>query len=317
MASARCGPSIREFLEYYVLVLLGAKTRTMRELVEEIKARSAENRSFRSSGVLDVGIRQMEKVLYRLADRGWVRLRSPSGQWGITGAGRHARREIEQKSAHASDSKQPAASKLIACLKDVPRGSYVLDVGTGEGFLARKLARRGFRVLGIDSGAFDYSKDSVEKARQGVDSDNGRLEFRRADVTELPRARRGFDYIVSSQAVHCMKDQPKCLEAIYHLLKPGGRFLAVDFLVGREGFFAHGFHCLLAISREEWAELLPAIGFDDIHMYKVKNYLVVDARRPSSGRHASATALAAAQTRAQGANDERRRICDAALRVSV
>jgi ubiquinone/menaquinone biosynthesis C-methylase UbiE len=292
MTRARPGPSIREFLEYYVLVLLGTKRRTMRELVEEIKARSAENRPIRSSGVLHLGIKQMESALYRLADQGWVRVRLPGGQWGITGAGRRARREMEQKSPDASDSKQAATWKLIARLEHVPRGSYVLDVGTGEGFLARKLARRGFRVLGIDSGAFDYSKDSIEKARRGVGSDNGRLEFRRADVTELPRPRRGFDYLVSSQAVHCMKDQPKCLEAIYHLLKPGGRFLALDFLVGREGFFAHGFHCFLAISREEWAELLPAIGFDDIHMYKVKNYLVVDARRPRPGRHVAATASA-------------------------
>jgi len=294
MSRVRSGASIREFLEYYVLVLLGAKTRTMRKLVEEIKARSAENRSFRSSGVLHVGIRQTERVLYRLADQGWVRLRLPSGQWGITGAGRHARREMEQKSPHASDSKQPAASKLIALLKDGPRGSYVLDVGTGEGFLARKLARHGFRVLGIDSGAFDYSKDSIEKARENAGRRGGRLEFCTADVTELARPGRGFDYVVASQSIHCMKDQPKCLEAIYYLLKRGGRFLALDFLVGREGFLAHGFHCFLAISREEWAELLPAVGFDDIHMCKVKNYLVVDARRPSSGRHASATAPAAA-----------------------
>ena len=294
MASVRCGPSIREFLEYYVLVLLGARRRTLRELVDEIESRSAENRPFRSSGVLHVGIRQMESVVYRLADHGWVRLRSPGGRWSITAAGRRVRREMEQESPDASDSKQPATWRLIGRLKHAPRGSYVLDVGTGEGFLARKLARRGFRVLGIDSGAFDYSKDSVERARQGVGSDSGRLEFRRADVTELPRPRGGFDYVVSSQAVHCMKDQPKCLEAIYHLLKPGGRFLALDFLVGREGFFAHGFHCFLAIPREEWAELLPAIGFDDIHMYKVKNYVVVDARRPGSGRHAGATAPAAA-----------------------
>jgi ubiquinone/menaquinone biosynthesis C-methylase UbiE len=294
MASVRCGPSIREFLEYYVLVLLDGKRRTTRELVGEIESRSAENRPYRSSGALHIGIRQMESVLYRLADQGWVRVRLPGGQWGITGAGRRARREIEQESPDASDSKQAATWKLIARLKHVPRRSYVLDVGTGEGFLARKLARRGFRVLGIDSGAFDYSKDSIEKARKGVGSDNGRLEFRRADVTELPRPRGGFDYVVSSQAVHCMEDQPKCLEAIYHLLKPGGRFLAVDFLVGREGFFAHGFHCFLAISREEWADLLPAVGFDDIRMHKVKNYLVVEARRPSSAGDARATASAAA-----------------------
>jgi ubiquinone/menaquinone biosynthesis C-methylase UbiE len=317
MASARCGPSIREFLTYYVLVLLAAKRRTMPELVEEIDARSAENRAYRRNGALQVGTREMEGTIYTLADRGWVRLRPRGASWDITSAGRRARREMEQTFRGGSDSKRQAASKLIALLKEAPRGSYVLDVGTGEGFLARRLARRGFRVLGIDSGAFDYSKDSIEKARLGMGSGNGRLELRRADVTELPRPRRGFDYIVSSQAVHCMKNQRKCLEAIHRLLKPGGRFLSLDFLVGLEGFFAHDFHCFLAMSREEWGEILPAIGFDDIHMYKVRNYLVVDARRPRSGGQIGAIACAAAQTRPQGANDERRRVCDAALRVSV
>ncbi len=294
MASARCGPSIREFLTYYVLVLLAAKRRTMPELVEEIDARSAENRAYRRNGALRVGTREMEGAIYSLADRGWVRLRPRGASWDITSAGRRARREIEQTFRGSSDSKQEAASKLIARLKEAPRGSYVLDVGTGEGFLARKLARRGFRVLGIDSGAFDYSKDSIERAREGMGSDNGRLELRRADVTELPCPHRGFDYIVSSQAVHCMKNQRKCLKAIHRLLKPGGRFLSLDFLVGLEGFLAHGFHCFLAMSREEWAQILPAIGFDDIHMYKVRNYLVVDARRPRSGGQTGAIASAAA-----------------------
>ncbi|MBE9566247.1 MAG: class I SAM-dependent methyltransferase, partial [Proteobacteria bacterium] len=112
---------------------------------------------------------------------------------------------MKQKFRGGSGSKQRAASKLIARLKEAPRGSKVLDVGTGEGFLARRLAKRGFRVLGIDSGAFEYSEDSIEKARQGVGSDNGRLEFRKAEVTRLRRPPGGYDFVVASQAVHCMK----------------------------------------------------------------------------------------------------------------
>jgi len=136
-------------------------------------------------------------------------------------------------------------------------------------------------VLGIDSGAFDYSKTSIEQARRKIGSHAGRIEFRKADVRQLARPDRGFDYIVASQAVHCMKNQPKCLEAICRFLKPGGRFLSLDFLVGTEGFLAHGFHCFLALSRREWAQLLTAVGFDDIQMYKVKDYLVVEARKSS------------------------------------
>ena len=251
----------------------------MPELLEEIKARSAENRSFRRNGALRVNSREMEETVYSLADHGWVRLRPPGAKWGITSAGRCARREMEQMSRGTPDSKGRAALKLIARLKEAPKGSYVLDVGTGEGFLARRLADRGFRVLGIDSGVFGYSKDSIEKARQGVGADHARLEFRRADVTKVRRPRRGFDYVVSSQAVHCMKDQRECLKAVHRLLKPGGRFLSLDFLVGLEGFLAHGFHCFLAIPREEWVRILPAIGFDDIHTQKVRDHLIVDARK--------------------------------------
>jgi ubiquinone/menaquinone biosynthesis C-methylase UbiE len=315
MTRARCGPSIREFLTYYVLVLLAAKRRTIRELVEEIQARSAGNRSFRRNGALRVNSREMERTVYSLADRGWVRLRPAGASWGITSAGRRARREMERASGGTSDSKERAASKLLARLKEVPRGSYVLDVGTGEGFLARRLAKRGFRVLGIDSGAFDYSKDSIEKARQGVGPDNGRLEFRRADVTKLARPGRGFDYVVSSQAVHCMKNQRKCLGAIQRLLNPGGRFLSLDFLVGLEGFLAHGFHCFLAISREEWSQMLPAIGFDNIHTQKVRDYLIVDARKAHGHPEPSYAPAKDAETAGGGERDQRRRNENAALRV--
>jgi ubiquinone/menaquinone biosynthesis C-methylase UbiE len=258
----------------------------MAELVEEIKARSAENRSFRRNGALRVNSREMEGTVYSLADRGWVRLRPLGASWSITRAGRRARREMKQRSHGGTHSKERAASKLIARLKDAPRDSHVLDVGTGEGFLARRLAKRGFRVLGIDSGVFDYSKDSVENARRSVGSHSGRLKFLKADVTRLRRPSGGFDFVVTSQAVHCMKHQHKCLRAIHRLLKPGGRFLSLDFLVGLEGFLAHGFHCFLAISREEWAQILPAIGFDDIHTQKVRDYLIVEARKPEAGsRH--------------------------------
>ena len=315
MTSARYGPGLRDFLTYYILVLLAAKRRTIRELVEEIEARSAENRPFRSTGVLHVRSTEMERVLYSLGAQGWVRLRSRSGEWEITRAGRRARREIEQRRRDGADSKRRAASKLISRLGQAPSGSYVLDVGTGDGFLARRLAKRGFRVLGIDSAAFDYSKHSIEKARQGVGSDNGRLEFRTADVAKLPRPPRGFDYVVSSQAVHCMKNQPRCLRAIHRLLKPGGRFLSLDFLVGLEGFLAHGFHCFLAVSREAWEQILPSIGFDDVHTQKVKDYLIVDARKAHGRPEQSYAPAKDAETAGGRKRDQRRRSENAALRV--
>jgi ubiquinone/menaquinone biosynthesis C-methylase UbiE len=177
------------------------------------------------------------------------------------------------------------------------------------------LAKRAFHVLGIDSGAFDYSKDSIEKARENMGSEKGRLEFRTADVTELARPGRGFHYVVSSQAVHCMKNQRKCLGAIHRLLKPGARFLSLDFLVGMEGFLAHGFHCFLAVSREEWEQILPAIGFDDIETQKVRDYLIVDARKAHGHPEQSYAPAKDAETAGGRKRDQRRRSENAALRV--
>ncbi|MCK4375234.1 MAG: hypothetical protein KAX19_07895, partial [Candidatus Brocadiae bacterium] len=71
----------------------------------------------------------------------------------------------------------------------------------------------------------------------------------------------------------------QCLEAIHRLLKPGGTFLCMDFLVGLEGFLHHGWHSILAISREEWRQLLPQCGFDEVSCRKAGDYLVVRARK--------------------------------------
>jgi len=277
MRRSRSGPSIREFLHYYILVLLSEKPRTKRGLVREIKERSAGNRSYRSTGVLWPAATDVDVVLSSLLERGFIKLDSPGGKWAITWHGRRARRRIERESHSESDTKERAAEKMLSLLEGVPANSHVLDVGTGQGFLAFKLAQQGFRILGIDSACFDYSKDSIQKAQEQATAQGGNVEFRHADIGELAEPDNSFDYVVSSQAVHCMRNQAECLEAIHRLLKPAGRFLCIDFLVGLQGFLSHGFHCFLAISREEWVELLLEHGFGNVRMYELDDYLLIES----------------------------------------
>jgi 2-polyprenyl-3-methyl-5-hydroxy-6-metoxy-1,4-benzoquinol methylase len=237
----------------------------------------------------------MDNVLSNLQQTGLIELDSANSKWAITWHGRRMRRRIERESQSESDGKERAAEKLIellesappgtyvldvgTVLESAPPGTYVLDVGTGGGFLALKLAERGFRVLGIDSGSFDYSKDSIQEAQQQAASQGGNVEFRQADIRELAEPDSSFDYVVSSQAVHCMENQRECLQAIHRLLKPGGRFLCIDCLVGLRGFLSHGFHGFLAISREEWVELLVEVGFGNIRMYELDDYLLVECEK--------------------------------------
>ena len=46
------------------------------------------------------------------------------------------------------------------------------------------------------------------------------------------------------------------------VLPPRDAYDTLDLRVGLEGFLEHGWHALLAVSEEEWKELLPAAGFE-------------------------------------------------------
>ncbi len=278
MRRTRSGPSIREFLHYYVLVLLAEASRTQPQLIQEIRRRSQANRSYRPGGVLWVPTAEMDRVLAQLADQGLIKLAS-RGKWTITWHGRRARRRLERHNQPEAGAKERAADKLLALLEQGTYSSYVLDVGTGQGYLAFKLARAGFRVLGIDSGSLDYSKDSIAKAQEQARSEAAEVEFCQADIRDFDRPDASFDYIVSSQAIHCMQQQPECLKGIHRLLRAGGRFFCIDYLVGLKGFLAHGFHCFLAISREEWTEMLLERGFGNIRMYELDDFLLIEAQK--------------------------------------
>jgi len=274
----RGGPSVRDFLRYYLLVLLQKKPTSAQNIRRTIRRQSRQNRDYRPSGPLLVEKRDLQLTIGHLARAGLIERAGEN--WRITPAGRQKLDLYDKGKGKHQNGKDRAARKLLKLLGEAAPGESVLDVGTGEGFLAFQVADKGYRVLGIDSGAFDYSKDSIRSAIQNAASRGARVEFRQSSVAELAdQAPGSFDYVVSSQAVHCMSDQRETLEAICRLLKPGGAFLCMDFLVGALGFMHHGWHCFLAISREEWCELLPQCGFLDPACYRVADYLVVRARK--------------------------------------
>jgi len=281
MLSYRSGDRIREFLEYYVLVILDEEASTKREIVKVIQERSSDNAHYRPGSALRVADEEVEKAIAVLLRRKSIRRSDGKGTFEITGAGKKALEEANAVKEKTDASKDEAIEKLISLLDPCPPEKYVLDVGTGEGYLAFRLAEAEFKILGIDSSDYDYSKESIQKANEKINGkENHNIEFRVADVKKLASLENTFDYVVTSQAVHCMRDQSGCLEAIYCLLKPGGRFISADFLIGLRGFFAHGFHCFLALSKEEWEQILAKCGYTRVNIHEVNDFCVVEAQKP-------------------------------------
>lgn len=274
----RIGRGIYEFLEYYVLVMLDEPQATAQQMIATIRERSAGNNDYREGGALEISPRQMRRVLSRLRADGTVTTVGEHGVYRITATGKRELERTARLKEQTGFSKDEAAAKLVALLSPPPPSKRVLDVGTGGGYLALMLAALGFQVMAIDSEELDYAKDSINRAIEAARERHCTIEFRRTSVTRL-RRRDAFDHVVASQAVHCMQDPLVCLQAIHRLLKPGGKFVCLDFSVGLVGFLHHGFHSFLALSAEEWRQQLKHCGFDQVRIHDLDDFYVVQASK--------------------------------------
>lgn len=124
----------------------------------------------------------------------------------------------EQRSQMAGRDAEPLARLL--CLKP---GACVLDLCCGPGRFSLELARRGYKVTGVDRTAA-YLKEARKRVReQGLDA-----EFVLSDMRRFVRP-RSFDACINMfTSFGYFKDPADDLRVcrnVYRSLRPGGRFL--------------------------------------------------------------------------------------------
>lgn len=103
------------------------------------------------------------------------------------------------------------------------RGLGIIDVGCGNGYFARALARGGARVTGID-----ISPRMIEHAKQQEKAEPLGIEYRVLDAAALPAGfvPGSFDMVTSCLALQEMPSVDKVFGGVYALLRPGRRFVA-------------------------------------------------------------------------------------------
>jgi SAM-dependent methyltransferase len=112
-------------------------------------------------------------------------------------------------------------AQVAAC--GAVNGVRALDVGCGNGYLARELAGRGARVTGVD-----ISPRMVENARAIEAERPLGIAYDAIDAAEIasrfPAA--SFDLAASCLALQDMPDPGAAFRAVAAVLRPGGRFVA-------------------------------------------------------------------------------------------
>ncbi len=113
----------------------------------------------------------------------------------------------------------------------------VLDVGCGRGLLLNAAARRlaTGKAIGIDLWqSADQTGNRLETTLTNAQAEGvaNRVEVKKGDMRKLPFEDKTFDVVVSSLAIHNIRDKDgrdKAVREIARVLKPNGQAALLDF----------------------------------------------------------------------------------------
>ena len=110
-------------------------------------------------------------------------------------------------------------------LREFPKGERikVLDIGTGPGFFAINLAKRGFEVTAVD-----YTPAMLEEAKKNAGAYRDSIRFLQMDAQKLTFADETFDVVISRNLTWNLENPQKAYKEWRRVLKKGGVMLNFD-----------------------------------------------------------------------------------------
>jgi demethylmenaquinone methyltransferase/2-methoxy-6-polyprenyl-1,4-benzoquinol methylase len=151
---------------------------------------------------------------------------------------RHAKRlfagiapEYDRMGAVLSFGQDPRWRRFLVSRVNAIPGSWVLDVATGTGLVARELARKNVRVLGLDQSAQMVAKGRAAVRERGLDD---RITFTLGQAQSLPFADHTFDAVTFTYLLRYVDDPAATVAELVRVLRPGGVMASLEFHVPPE-----------------------------------------------------------------------------------
>lgn len=136
-----------------------------------------------------------------------------------------------------------AAARFVAEVAGGLEGP-ALDVGTGKGFLAMALARRGLAVVSADVNEEDSALAALLVREAGL---HDYIRFVLEDARSLPFPDGYFGCAAMMDVLHHLGDATPVLGEMVRVVRPRGKILVADFSEG-------GFEVVAAVHRTEGHE---------------------------------------------------------------
>lgn len=107
-----------------------------------------------------------------------------------------------------------------AAVAIVGPGARVVEIGVGTGRIARPVAARGVRVVGVD-----LSRRMMRQLTALTPPGPSAPRLVEADATRLPLANAAFDAALSVHVLHLIPNWPQAVAELRRVLRPGGVYV--------------------------------------------------------------------------------------------
>jgi len=109
-------------------------------------------------------------------------------------------------------------------LLEIPPEAEILDLGCGYGRHSLELARRGYKITGMDR-----TSKYINEARKAANSESLNVEFIEADMRSFIRE-SAFDYVLNIFTTGLsyfedIEEDKRVVKNVYKSLRPGGKFI--------------------------------------------------------------------------------------------
>lgn len=137
----------------------------------------------------------------------------------------------DKRSASFGQDRRKDLESMTHCVWEKELDSYIgnarnlriLDIGTGSGFFAAIMARKGHRVTGID-----LSSEMLKEARSLAQSLHLEIEFLQMDSEKLEWEDESFDIVMSRNVMWTLENPEGAYREWLRVLKKGGKLIVFD-----------------------------------------------------------------------------------------